>query len=128
MAITPESGKDGKVLISATSVGAVTGWTLTKTVNSHRYASSETAGYKKTILGVRSATGTITGLWDGALASTVADNTSATILLHLNASELYTVPCKITNYQITVDINDGNANAFSCNFESEGAWTEPTLS
>lgn len=125
---TAESGKDGKVLIGATSVGDITKWTLNKEIVTSRFASSETAGYKKTISGVRHASGTLEGAWDASLTSTVKDGTAATLLLHLNGSELYTVPAIMKNFRITVDINDGTFTQFTADFESNGAWTEPTLS
>lgn len=125
---TPESGSAGKVLIGATSVGDVMNWELTKEVVTTRYASSETAGYKKSIVGVRSASGTIAGLWDASLVSSIIDGTSATLKLHLNATELYTVPAVISNFRLAVDINDGTATSFTASYQNNGAWTEPTLS
>lgn len=128
MAITPESGKDGSVKIGSTSVGEITKWTFSKSSTVTQFGSSESAGYKKAISGTRFGSGTIEGKWDSALASTVADNVSATLKLYTNATEFYSVPAIISNFALTVDIDTGVPNAFTASFETNGAWTEPTLS
>lgn len=123
-----ESGKDGKILIGATPVANITEWTFDKEVHTDRYNSSETAGFKGTVAGVKSGSGTISFKWNSAAAMTITEGTSATLLLHLNATELFTVPSIIKNFRVRCDINDGSITGGTADFESNGAWTEPTLS
>jgi len=122
-----ESGKNGTAKIGSTALVDITHWTLEKSVATTRYASNSTAGYKATVAGVRMASGTIDGKWDGSAVSTIIDGTSASLLLYLNATEFYTVPAIISKFSITVDIDNGSVTGFSASFESNGAWTEPTL-
>lgn len=130
MPLTAESGKDGFVAVSGTTHCAeVTKWTLSKSIVVTQFGSSESAGYKKAISGIRSATGTIEGKWDSAAVSALIDGTStATLLLYLNGTEKYTIPAIISNFTITVDIDNGTPTGFTATFENNGAWTEPTLS
>lgn len=123
-----ESGKDGKVLIGATPVANITGWEFDKECHTDRYNSSETAGYKGTVAGVKMGQGSIEFKWNSAAAMTITEGTSATLLLHLNATEMFTVPAIIKNFRVKCDINDGAITGGTANFETNGAWTEPTLS
>lgn len=127
MAITPESGSAGKVLISSTSVGEITKWTFNKNAVVTQFGSSEAAGFKKAIAGTKFGSGTIEGKWDGALTAPIKEGTAATLLLHTNATELFTVPAIMSNFTLTVDIDNGTPNSFTATFETNGAWTEPTL-
>jgi hypothetical protein len=122
-----ESGKDGKVLIGVTAVANITGWEFDKEAHTSRYASSETAGYKATVPGVKMGAGTIEFKWNSAAAMTITEGTSATLLLHLNATELFTVPAIIKNFRVKVDVDNGDVTGGSATFETNGAWTEPTL-
>lgn len=130
MALTAESGKDGFVAVSGTThVAEVTKWTLHKQIVVTQFGSSEGAGYKKAISGVRSCSGTIEGKWDASAVSGLIDGTStATLLLYLNGTEKYTIPAIISDFTITVDIDNGTPTGFTAEFVNNGAWTEPTLS
>lgn len=125
---TPESGKSGAVKISSTSVGEVLKWTARKTAVVDVFGSSESAGYQKSIAGRKGISGTIEGKWDSAAAAPILEGASVTLQLYLNATELLTVPAIMEEFEITVDINTGVANAFRANYQSTGAYTEPTLS
>ncbi len=127
MSITPETGSGGKVLISSTSVGEITKWTFNKNAVVTQFGSSESAGYKKAIAGTKFGSGTIEGKWDGALTAPIKEGTSATLLLYTNASEFYSVPAIMSNFTLSVDMNDGTPNSFTATFMTNGAWAEPTL-
>jgi hypothetical protein len=123
-----ESGKDGKILIGATPIADITGWEFDKECHTTRYGSSATGGFRKTVAGVKQGQGTIEFKWDSAAASPILEGTSATLLLHLNATEKFTIPAIIKNFRVRVDINTGEVTAGAAAFETDGAWTEPTLS
>ena len=125
---TPESGKAGAVKISSTSVGEVLKWTARKTAVTDVFGSSESGGFQKTIAGRKGISGTIEGKWDSAAAAPILEGASVTLQLHLNATELLTVPAVMSEFEITTDINTGVANAFRASYESNGSYTEPTLS
>ena len=123
-----ESGKDGLIKIGSTAIPDILGWTFDKTANGDQFGSSSGAGYAKAVVGTKRGSGTITAKWDASAASTIAEGVSATLLLYLNATEFYSVPAIITSFSLNVDIDTGNANSFTANFLTNGAWTEPTLS
>ncbi len=122
-----ESGKDGKVLIGATPIADITRWEFNKEALTSRYASSSTGGFKKTVPGVKAGSGTIEFKWDGAAASPIVEGASATLKLYTNSSEFFSVPAVIRSFRLKVDIDTGEVNAGVAAFESDGAWTEPTL-
>ena len=123
---TPISGKDGTVKISTTAVAGITKWTLNKQVETDRKATNESSGYKVTCAGPKSATGTIEGLLDTAAAMTILEGTAATLLFYVNASEFYSVPAIVKNFRPEVDIDSGRWISFTADYESNGAYTEPT--
>lgn len=122
-----ESGKDGKILIGATPIADIVGWTFDKTANVDQFGSSSGAGFAKAVAGTKRGSGTITKKWDASAVSAIVEGTSATLLLYLNATEFYTVPAIIGQFSIGVDIDTGNATSATANFVTNGAWTEPTL-
>ena len=122
-----ESGKDGKILIGAAPIADITSWEFDKEVHTTRYGSSSSAGFKKTVPGVKQGQGNIEFKWDAGAASPIVEGVSATLLLHLNATEKFTVPAIIKNFRVKVDIDSGEVTAGSATFETDGAWTEPTL-
>lgn len=122
-----ESGKDGKILISAAPIADITAWEFDKEVHTTRYGSSSTAGFKKSVPGVRQGQGTIEFKWNASAASPILEGTEVTLLLHLNATEMFTVPAVIKNFRVKVDIDNGEVTAGTATFETNGAWTEPTL-
>ncbi len=125
---TPISGKNGAVKIGMASVGVVTGWTMKKNAHIDDFASSEVPGYGSTVAGVKRATGTVEFKYDSLAASPLVEGSSVTLDLFLDATEKYVVPAMIESYDVTVDINDGNAIKVSASWKSNGAWTEPSYS
>lgn len=126
MALTPISGKNGKVLISASSIGNVTKWTLRKIADPKSYNSSETSGRRAVLDGVHGATGTIDMLLDTAAVAPNLEGATVTLLLYVDSSHFYTVPAHIDEMTISDDINDGSPVAASFTFTNTGSLTEPT--
>ncbi len=123
----PISGKNGLIKIGGNAVAEVTRWTFTKQANSSRYASSGTGGFKRSLPGVKSGGGEIQFKFDIAAASPLAEGAMVTLLLHLDATHYYTVPAIITRFEVEVDIDSGDVIGGSARFDTDGAWTEPTL-
>lgn len=123
----PISGKSGFVKIGATVVAEVTKWTFTKQARSSRYASSATGGFKRSLPGVKSGSGEIQFKFDMAAASPLVEGAAVTLLLYLDATHCYTVPAVVTQLQVEVDIDSGDAIGGAARFDTDGAWTEPTL-
>ena len=122
-----ESGKDGKVLIGGTPVADITRWEFHKTAGVRKYASSSTAGFRKAVAGVKDGQGTIEFKWDAGAASPLVEGSGVTLLLYTNASEFFSVPAVIDNFRLSVDIDSGDISSVTATFETNGAWTEPTL-
>ena len=126
MATSPVSGKSGKVLIGSNSIGEVTKWSATFEASSSRYASSATGGYKASLSGVKSGSGSIDFKLDTLAASAVLEGASATLLLYVDATHFYTVPATIKNFKVEVNIDSGEVVGAAADFDTNGAWTEPT--
>ena len=122
------SGKDGKVNIASSPAADVLEWDMTKSVTTSRFASSASGGVKRTIAGVKSASGSIKFTFDSAAAATLLEGVSASLKLYDNATLFYLVPAILKDFRISIDINDGKYVEVSCNYESDGAYTEPTYS
>ena len=126
--MSTESGKDGKVLIGSTPVADITSWEFTKQAHTSRYGSSSSGGYRKTLSGVKMGAGTIDFKWDSAGASPLQEGAVVTLKLYTNATEFFSVPAVIKSFRLKVDIDNGETTAGAAAFETDGAWTEPTLS
>lgn len=127
MSTQPISGKSGKVLIGATAVAEVTKWRFDKEAFARRYASSATGGFKRTLSGVQSGSGTIEFKFDMTAASPLVQGAAVTLLLYLDASHFYSVPAVVTGVKVEVDIDGGDVIGGVAAFDTDGPWTEPTL-
>lgn len=123
-----ESGKLGTVKIGSTAVADITHWEFDKEAYASRYASNSTGGFKATVAGVKMGRGQIEGKWDSSAASPIVEGTAATLLLYLNDTEFFSVPAIVRRFKLVVDIDNGEVTGFTADFETNGAWTEPTLS
>jgi len=126
MSTRPVSGKSGQVLIGSASIGEVTKWSATFEAVSSRYASSATGGYKASIPGVKAGSGSIDFKLDTLAASPVLEGASVTLLLYVDSTHFYTVPAVIKNFKVEVNIDSGEVVGGSADFDTNGAWTEPT--
>lgn len=124
------SGKDGDVKIGTTSVSEIKGWSFNPKSNNPRYASNKTAGYKRTVAGVKEGSGTISGVFDPTtMFFTVIDvGTNVTLKLYLDTTYFFSVPAVIDDYKLTVDLDNGEIVGFEGTFSANGAWTNPVSS
>ncbi len=124
------SGKDGKVMIGATTLADITFWTLATASNNPAYASSATSGHKKRVAGVKDASGSIQGKLD--VADPVTDDfdegDAVTLLLYIDATRFYSVPAIIDSINFEVDIDTGEVIGWTADYSADGAWTKPTYS
>jgi hypothetical protein len=124
------SGKEGKVLIGATTLADITGWTLRTVSHNPAYASSATAGHRKRVSGVKDATGSIAFKLNLAdpITDDFAEGSAVTLLLHLDATRFYSVPAVIDALRLEVDIDRGEVIGGTAEFSADGAWTKPSYS
>lgn len=127
MALTPISGKYGDIENGSGSLGMITGWTLNKQAVSGRFCASNSNGFKLSIPGVQSASGTAEMKLDTALACPNLEGTGATFKLYIDASHYYSVPAIITKMSVKVDIDEGMPVSATLEFDSNGAYVEPTF-
>jgi hypothetical protein len=133
------SGVGGDVQISGTSVAEVRKWSFNPKATTPQYNSNKTGGYKRSVAGVKSGTGTLDVVHSPAapLWTTIAEGTSATLsLLFYNAATapawagtsaaVWTVPSVIGDIKYDVDIDNGEFIGGSANFVTNGAWTQPS--
>ncbi len=122
----PISGKNGSVKIGD-AVAEITRWSFAKQAVSSRYASNSSGGFKRTLAGAKSGSGQIEFKFDVDAASPLVEGASVTLLLYLDATRFYSVPAVLTQVQIDVNIDKGDVVSGAARFETDGAWTEPTL-
>lgn len=122
------SGQNGKIQIGSSTLIECTGWTFNMEVNTFRYATCQSSGSKKTIAGTKQGNGTLTGLYDpdDIVENLVGPGDSVTLKLYLDADDFYSVPAIIKSVNVEVDIDNGDALKWTVEFETNGAWTEPT--
>lgn len=123
------SGKDGTVKIGSTDICEVRNWKFNPKSNNPKYASNKTSGYKRTVAGVKEATGSISGAWDNAndFLAVVDVGTDVTLKLYTNTTKFFSVPAVIDDVSVNVDIDNGEIVGWDANFSSNGAWTNPVL-
>lgn len=129
------SGKNGSVETTSGSGGGdgaqaeITGWTFNTTSNNPSWASSTNPGYKKRVAGVKDGNGTISGKYDSSntLFDTLEPGVTVTLTLKINAtgSNYYVVPAIIDEFNIEVDMDNGDVVGWTANFSTNGEWSEP---
>jgi len=121
------SGKDGDVKIASTQIAEITKWSWNPKANVPKYASNKTAGYKAAVAGVKDGSGSMEGKWDPAIPATavIAPGTSVTLKLYINATQFWSVPSITEGFKHDVDLDTGEIVGWSCDFQSNGAWTDP---
>jgi hypothetical protein len=123
----PISGKSGFVKVGDATVAEVTKWSFIKQAASSRYASSSSGGFKRSIAGVKSGSGQIEFKFDMAADSPLVEGAAVTLLLYLDATHFYSVPAIVTRVEVEVNIDSGDVIGGTANFDTDGAWDEPTF-
>jgi hypothetical protein len=122
------TGDNGKVLIGAQAVADVTRWLLRTFAETASYASSATAGFRKTHQGNRQGRGHIEFRLDSAnpITGDFEEGSAVTLLLHLDATRFYSVPAVIESLEMNVDIDGGDLVGGKAEFVTNGAWIKPS--
>lgn len=118
------SGVGGSV-DSGSELAEITTWTFTTTSNNSAWASSTNPGYKKRVGGVRDCSGTVNGKFNGDLTDydDLEAGASVTLTLKINATHYYTVPALVDEFNLEVDMDNGEVVGWSLNFSGNGAWS-----
>lgn len=133
------SGKGGYVKAGSTQVAEVTKWNFKATSNNPAWASSDTAGYKTRVAGVKDGSGSLEMKVDrtSLFLATLTEGTLVTLHLYaeehfdtatppVEDSKKWDIPAIIDDYDINVDIDGGEAVSVTVAFSTVGAWTAPT--
>lgn len=104
-------------------------WTFNAEVDTQRYASSKSGGYKKTEPGNKHASGTAegkrvtdTGKVEAVLTG-LGVGVKGTAKLMFDDNTGISVPCVVKSLSNEVDVDGGTIESFSLAFESDGAWS-----
>jgi len=121
------SGKDGKVVVGATTLAEITHWTFRTESNNVAYGSSATAGFRRRVAGIKDGRGTVRGKLDPAdpLDSIFDEGDTVTLLLYVDATHFYSVPALVDSVEFEVDIDRGDIVGWIAEFSADGAWTKP---
>jgi hypothetical protein len=121
------SGKDGTVKIASTDVAEIRNWKFNPKSNNPKYASNKTSGYKRTVAGVKEASGSMSGAWDHSIdfLAVVDVGTSVTLKLYTDLTHFFSVPSVIDDCSINVDVDNGEIVSWDSNFSANGAWANP---
>jgi hypothetical protein len=57
----------------------------------------------------------------------LVEGAAVTLLLYLDATHFYSVPAIITRVEVEVNIDSGDVIGGTANFDTDGAWDEPTF-
>ena len=127
--MSTKSGKDGKVLIGAAELAAITGWRLTTTSFNPAHASSSTGGSKTRHPGVKDSSGAIAFKLDfsNPITDDFDEGAVVTLKLYLDDSRFYSVPAIIDSIEFDdVDIDDGRTLGGVAYFSGTGPVVKPT--
>jgi hypothetical protein len=119
------SGQFGTVQIGSSEFQEILSWNWTRSCSVHQYGSNKTNGYKRTVAGMKSGSGSIRGVYDPTDPPEEHIDTGEDVELKLftTATKSYTVPATIESLELECDIDDGSPVGWSCNFVTDGAWT-----
>lgn len=120
-----QSGRHGKVSKAGTPDVSIeiTKWTRTGEVDTDRYATSETNGFKVSQPGNKLASGTVEGKrrTDASkIEAVLQEGDQVTLKLGFNSSSGISQPATIKNLVFEVDVDGGQMQTFSFNWESNG--------
>jgi len=115
------SGKDGTVSIDTVAVLDATGWQTTYSSNNPAYGSTDTAGWKNRVAGVKDSNGNYEAKYNGAIATTAGQETDGDFTL--DGAATYDIPSIIDQISLEVDMDDGDVVGYTNDFSGNGAIT-----
>lgn len=132
---TPQavSGEGGALLIGGSQVAEIKKWSLTKKRGVKKYGaqSGVVAGvnWMKTVSGTHDWSGSFEGVFDPnfLVSGQVGDGLITIRLDRVKASSYYTGQCRIDTEEHSCDIESGDPEPFTYNFEGHGVLTEVSV-
>jgi hypothetical protein len=119
-----------------TPVSEVKKWSWTMKANVGKYSSNKTGGYKKSVAGTKEGSGSADCILDPedppsveppADAQTVAAGALLSLALQTVSGQLFIVPCVIANIKVDVDLDSGDPETWSFDWEANEAWENPEV-
>jgi hypothetical protein len=111
----------------AVDIDEIKKWSWTMKSNVGKYSSNKTGGYKKSIGGTREGSGSADCVWDPENPPTDQFVVGIGELLNLQttAGQRFVVPCVIANIKVDVDLDSGDPETWSFDWEADEAWVNP---
>lgn len=119
------SGKNGQVNIDGTNLLAVRNWKLQTKANIHQYSNSSTAGFKRTLAGIKSGSGSFATHYrtDSPITDFLEEGDLVAADLHLDSGGNIDVDIRIESIDWgEVDIEEGAPIPIQVSFVTDGAW------
>lgn len=118
------SGKNGKIMIGANTVGEITGWRYTETSNNPAWSSSGTSGHKTRVAGVGDGSGSADFKYDPSdtpESEGIVKGALLTLLLYINATVYHSVPAIVDSISYEVDVDEGETVSGTFDFSDTAA-------
>ncbi|REJ66208.1 MAG: hypothetical protein DWQ31_15555 [Planctomycetota bacterium] len=121
------SGNEGQVLSDGVALAEIIRWSLQTRATNVSYASSATAGYRKSLPGRKQAQGRFTFALNTSdpVSGQLDEGDQVELRLCVDATHFYLVPAIIDVVELEVDIAAGPLVQGTAEFSSDGAWTAP---
>lgn len=121
-----QSGNQGYISLNSCDVQELTHWTMDYPFGVGTYNARSGAGWQKTVSGNKKISGTLTGKFTpGNDIRTNIDSTSILpLVLNLDASSYWSGNARISNIKMSSNIDTGEPQEWTADYESHGAWTK----
>jgi len=116
------SGQYGTFHVGASELLEVNNWKLTRKAAIHEYATNNTEGYKKTVAGTKSGSGSVSGIYDGQ-CSDLTPGDDVAVKLYYSAAGSFDIDVTVESFDVEVDIDDGAPVSWECSFITDGDWS-----
>ena len=121
------SGKDGRADFASNEL-EITSWTFDMVEEDLDTTHSNSSGYKESVGGIRSGSGTVEANWDGTAEPTdnppnITVGTTGTLQLYTDGTANFSVPSRISDLSVSSEV--AGLVTYSFNYVCIGAWTNP---
>lgn len=121
----PHSGKYAKILGTGdVALPTITGWKLQNKSAVHQYASSDAPGYKQSVDGVHSGSGSFSALYSeaDALTDTLQEGDLMTVKFYATTGKYLQRTIRIESIDIEGDPNEGTPVPLNYSFSTHGSY------
>jgi len=131
---TPYSGKYARVDFGSSAYAEANHWTMEQRADNTQYGLFGGGGYKNSVAGQKSASGTVEGMYDFAVPLEDLIKVGDTVVLKLYmtqtasgaaADKYWEVTAVITDVSFDAEGDAGDPVSFSLSWASHGTWSEP---